>query len=161
MVAIPGLYNDFVWPNIWGSSYSFAIPGPPVLSFDGSSDAPATWSQPPANPTATVGVVGQGQGAMTGTPVDDWDYSTTAVGNTVKATATKKSSTTPTTLPVSTGKVQCTVRKIARTGGSHDLNKRGFNKHKSRLSLGKFGPAYPHPAPSNHCYYRPTLLMVK
>jgi hypothetical protein len=111
MVAIPGLFNNFIWPDIWAESFSFTIPGPPVTSFDGSTDMASSWSIPDvAHVTATVGVVGTDASAAT--PTDNWD----GYGDTTVASKTYKN-TGATALPDSTGlsdsrrNAQCIIKK--------------------------------------------------
>ncbi|KAF9049936.1 glycosyl hydrolase family 61-domain-containing protein [Panaeolus papilionaceus] len=48
LVSMQTLYQGVTFPDIYGSSVSFTIPGPPVVQFDGSSPPP-----PPIPPTGT------------------------------------------------------------------------------------------------------------
>jgi hypothetical protein len=141
-VAIPGLFNDFVWPDIWSDSFnSFTVPGPPVISFDGSTDTASAWSTPAAQPTASVGVVGINGGDSGARPTSDDDgddYGTTTT------TARKAGPTSP--APVAAGTATARPKCVAMANPalarrSSGLKKRlaaALIKHRIRLSLSAF-----------------------
>jgi hypothetical protein len=163
-VSIPGLFNDFVWPDIWGESFSFTIPGPPVISFDGGTNTAAGWSTPPAQATASVGVVSGGGGggvAPTG-DYDDGDYGTTTTSTT--ATAKKGSSTSPASAPVLNSKPKCVAKSnpaLARR--SYSMSERmsaALTRHRLRLSFSTCGSAIRHSAKLNPPFRWAILLVM-
>ncbi|KAG5648629.1 hypothetical protein DXG03_003240 [Asterophora parasitica] len=72
LVSIPGLYSDTVWPNIYSDFGTFAIPGPPPVTFGGdggNSPPPATSAVTSARPTPTAGTTQVSVTSTTPTPV--------------------------------------------------------------------------------------------
>jgi hypothetical protein len=160
-VAIPGLFNDFVWPDIWGESFSFTIPGPPVISFDGSANTASSWSTPAAQATASVGVIGTngggGSGAAPTDDGDDGDYGTTTTA------AKKGSATSPASAPVLNSKPKCVAKSNpALVSQNHGIRKRlaaALTGRHLRLSFSTYRPVARHHAILNP-FSRWSLLVV-
>jgi len=62
LVSIPGVYDNVQWPDIYSNFGSFAIPGPPVVTLNGSGETASTsltstvftQTATSASPTSTI-----------------------------------------------------------------------------------------------------------